>query len=61
MKKNALVSIILPNYNSHPFIKKTIKSIIDQSYENWKLFLVDDCSDKKTRTLLKELKNKAKK
>ena len=60
MKKNSVVSIILPNYNSYPFIKKTIKSIIDQSYENWKLFLVDDCSDKKTRTLLKELKNNKK-
>ena len=60
MKKNSVVSIILPNYNSYPFIKKTIKSIIDQSYENWKLFLVDDCSNKKTRTLLKKLKNNKK-
>ena len=60
MKKNSVVSIILPNYNSHQFIKKTIKSIINQSYSNWKLFLVDDCSDKKTRTLLKKLKNNKK-
>ena len=60
MKKNALVSIILPNYNSHQFIKKTIKSIINQSYTNWKLFLVDDCSNKQTRTLLKTLKNNKK-
>ena len=60
MKKNAVVSIILPNYNSHPFIKKTIKSIINQTYTNWKLFLVDDCSNKQTRTLLKTLKNNKK-
>ena len=60
MKKNSVVSIILPNYNSHLYIKKTIKSIIDQSYANWKLFLVDDCSNKQTQTLLKTLKNNKK-
>ena len=38
------VAIILPNYNSHKFIEATITSIISQSYKNWKLFVVDDCS-----------------
>ena len=60
MNKNTEVSIILPNYNSYPFIKKTIKSIIYQSYKNWKLFLIDDCSDKKTQTFIKKFKNNKK-
>jgi len=39
-----LVSIIMPNYNSASFIKESIVSILSQSYENWELILVDDCS-----------------
>lgn len=39
-----LVSIIMPNYNSSCFIKQTIDSVIVQTYENWELIIVDDCS-----------------
>jgi len=53
------VAIILPNYNSHNFIKTTINSITKQSYRNWELFIVDDCSEKKTIKILKNFnKNK---
>ena len=41
-KKNK-VSIITPTYNSESFISETIKSIINQSYENWELLITDDC------------------
>ena len=58
-KKENKIDIILPNFNSSGYIKETIKSIIDQTFKNWKLIIVDDCSDKKTRTLLKKFsKNK---
>ena len=58
-KKEQKIDIILPNFNSSEYIKETIKSIIDQTFKNWKLIIVDDCSDKKTRTLLKKFsKNK---
>ena len=39
-----LVSIIMPNYNSVQFIEESIKSILDQTYENWELIVVDDLS-----------------
>ena len=39
------VSIILPNFNSAEYILSTIKSINNQSYKNWKLIIVDDCSN----------------
>ena len=39
-----LVSIIMPNYNSEKFIKATIESVIAQTYKNWELIIVDDCS-----------------
>ena len=39
-----LVSIIMPCYNSEKYIEATIKSVIAQTYRNWELLLVDDCS-----------------
>ena len=43
MKKN-LVSIITPMYNSGKFIKDTIDSVINQTYKDWEMIIVDDCS-----------------
>ena len=39
-----LVSIIMPNFNSAKFINETVDSVINQSYKNWELIIVDDCS-----------------
>ena len=58
-KKKIKIDIILPNFNSSDFIKDTIKSILKQTYKNWNLIIVDDCSDKKTKNILKKItKNK---
>ena len=54
--KEDKVSIILPNYNSHNFISETIKSVLNQTYKNWELFIVDDGSDIKTKKLLYKFK-----
>ena len=39
-----LVSIIMPNYNSAEYIGRAIESVLAQSYSNWELWFVDDCS-----------------
>lgn len=39
-----LISIIIPCYNSADFITTTINSVIDQTYRNWELVIVDDKS-----------------
>lgn len=47
-----LVSVIIPVYNANKYIEATVKSIIEQSYENWELLLVDDGStDGSTETI----------
>ena len=55
MKKIPQVSIILPNYNSHRFIKKTIRSVINQNFYSWELIIVDDASNEKTKIILKRI------
>lgn len=39
-----LVSIVMPSYNTGRFIAKSIRSVLAQTYENWELIIVDDCS-----------------
>lgn len=47
------VSIIMPSYNSGRFIGKSIQSVIDQTYKNWELVIVDDCSKDNTEEVIK--------
>lgn len=43
-----LVSIIMPSYNTAQFISETIRSVLNQTYSNWELIIVDDCSKDNT-------------
>tara|TARA_X000000950_G_scaffold179293_1_gene217514 strand:- start:241 stop:996 length:756 start_codon:yes stop_codon:yes gene_type:complete len=60
MNKNIKISIILPNYNSQKYLIKTIKSILNQSFKNWELIIVDDNSNFETINILHKLKNNKK-
>ena len=42
--KNCLFSIIIPLYNSIKYVETCLKSIENQSYQNFELIIVDDCS-----------------
>jgi teichuronic acid biosynthesis glycosyltransferase TuaG len=48
-----LVSIITPTYNSEKFIAETIRSVQSQSYSNWEMLVVDDCSTDATESIIK--------
>lgn len=49
-----LVSIVTPSYNSSKYIKQTIQSVLSQTYENWELIVVDDCSTDNSVEIIKE-------
>ncbi len=54
-----LVSIIVPAYNANRFISDTIKSVINQSYTNWELIIVNDGStDDTEKTIAPYLNDK---
>lgn len=41
---DGLVSVIMPSWNTAKFIGESIQSVISQTYTNWELLIVDDCS-----------------
>ena len=49
-----LVSIITPVYNADKFLSETIKSVQNQTYSNWELLLVDDCSKDNSADIIRQ-------
>lgn len=49
-----LVSIIMPNYNGAKYLKESIESVLAQTYTNWELLIVDDCSTDDSVKIIEE-------
>lgn len=56
--KEPVISVITPAYNSEVFIKETIQSVLDQTYSDWEMIIVDDRSKDDTVSLIKEMQDK---
>ncbi|MBE0497230.1 MAG: glycosyltransferase family 2 protein [Campylobacterales bacterium] len=50
----SLVTVIVPLYNTERYIAETIESVINQTYQNWEMIIVDDCSTDSSRDIAKE-------
>lgn len=56
--KEELVSIITPMYNAEKYIEQAIKSVQQQTYQNWEMIIIDDNSVDKCGEIVKEYANK---
>ena len=52
MKDNPLVSVIIPNYNHAPYLRERIDSVLNQTYRNFEVILLDDCSTDDSRDVI---------
>lgn len=48
-----LVSIITPAYNAAEYIAETIESVLDQTYPNWEMLIINDCSKDNTAEIVR--------
>ncbi|MDR7369788.1 glycosyltransferase family 2 protein [Flavobacterium aquidurense] len=53
-----LVSIITPTYNAEKFIRETLKSVQNQTYQSWEMILVDDASTDETVKIISDFAEK---
>lgn len=58
LSENPLISIITPCYNAEAYLSETIKSVLAQTYKNWEMIIVDDCSIDKSTSIIKEFAQK---
>jgi len=55
--KNLFISVIVPTYNRSDLISETIKSILNQTYRNFELIIVDDGSTDNTEEVIRKFKD----
>ena len=51
-RNNKKISVIIPNYNNEAHIKKTVLSILNNTYKNLEVIVVDDCSTDRSMNIL---------
>lgn len=52
-----LVSVIIPNYNHANYLNQRIDSVLNQTYQNFEIIILDDCSTDDSRTVIEKYRN----
>ena len=55
--KHPLVSVVMPAYNAEKYIGEAIRSVQSQTYANWNLLVIDDCSTDHTADVVRAFVN----
>src|SRR5437868_2002167 len=55
--KNPLVSVVIPTYNSASFLSQSIESVLQQTYDNFEVIVIDDGSTDNTEAVLSDYKD----
>lgn len=58
MSSQPLISICIPAYNAEKFIKETLESILNQTYQNLEIIITDDCSKDQTVSIINSFSDK---
>ena len=56
-KNSPLISVIMPVYNGSEFLNEVIQAILDQTYSNFELLILDDCSDDESIKVIQNFKD----
>lgn len=51
------ISVIVPNYNHAPFLTQRIESVLGQTYQDFELILLDDCSTDGSRAIMESYRS----
>ena len=58
MKEKSIISIVTPAYNAQKYIGETISSVLEQTYADWEMLIIDDCSTDNTAEIIKSYNDK---
>ena len=50
-----MINVIMPVYNGEKYLRQSIESVIQQTYKDWKLIIVNDCSTDNSRDIMQML------
>lgn len=53
-----MISIVMPVYNGEKYLKQSIESVLYQTYNDWELIIVNDCSTDNSRQIMESYANK---
>lgn len=51
------VSVLMPVYNREAYVKEAIESILSQTYEDFELIIIDDCSTDRTIEVIEAIED----
>lgn len=55
MKAAPVVSVIMPAYNAERFLEEAVRSVMNQTFRDWELIILDDCAKDSTYALAEKL------